>query len=91
MRVDEKIALDAFRRDDEPHVRLRRDVCATCTDRVCLRVCPGSLYEIAEGGGEVRVEWSGCLECGTCLVCCPRGAIDWSYPRGGFGVSYRHG
>jgi ferredoxin-like protein FixX len=24
-------------------------------------------------------------------VACPFGALVWSYPRGGFGVQYRHG
>ncbi|MBI4701760.1 MAG: 4Fe-4S dicluster domain-containing protein [Deltaproteobacteria bacterium] len=91
MRVDEKIALDAFRQDSEPHIRLRQERCAPCPDRVCLRVCPGGLYSLAETSGEVRVECSGCLECGSCLSSCIRGAIDWSYPRGGFGVRYRAG
>ena len=30
-----------------------------------------------------------CLECGTCLIICEKGALDWKYPRGGFGVRYR--
>lgn len=91
MRVDEKLALDAFKPDEEPHIRLRPEVCRTCRDRVCLRVCPGGLWTVVEGTDEVRVECSGCLECGSCVTCCPQGGIDWAQPRGGCGVRFRCG
>ena len=91
MRVDEKIALDAFKADSEPHIKVRQEVCGGCADRVCMRVCPAQLYSRVEETGEIRVECSGCLECGSCLVSCPRGALDWSCPHGGFGVRYRFG
>ncbi|MDH7479765.1 MAG: ferredoxin family protein, partial [Syntrophomonadaceae bacterium] len=42
--------------------------------------------------GEISFDCAGCLECGTCRVVCPRpGAIEWNYPRGGFGIVYRYG
>ena len=91
MRVDEKIALDAFRQDSEPHIRVNQERCRLCPERVCIRVCPGGLYSLLEPSGELRVECSGCLECGSCLSSCPRDALEWSYPRGGFGVRYRSG
>ena len=37
----------------------------------------------------MTVNWEGCLECGTCLICCDDRALTWTYPRGGFGVQYR--
>jgi len=91
MRVDEKIALDAFRADSEPPIKVRQELCRECPDRVCIRVCPGKLYSRVEETGELRVECSGCLECGSCLTCCTRGALDWSYPHGGCGVRFRCG
>jgi ferredoxin like protein len=91
MRVDEKIALDAFRQDEQPHIKLDAVKCRVCAVRVCVRVCPGHLYSVVEGSSDVRVECSGCLECGSCLTVCPHGAVDWSCPRGGCGVRYRHG
>jgi len=33
----------------------------------------------------------GCLECGSCRVVCPNGAVAWRYPRGGYGVQFRWG
>ena len=41
--------------------------------------------------GEMALEFGGCLECGTCMIACIDGALDWNYPRGGFGVQYRFG
>jgi ferredoxin like protein len=35
------------------------------------------------------VNWEGCLECGTCLMCCDHEALEWRHPRAGFGVQYR--
>jgi len=35
------------------------------------------------------VVYETCLECGTCYVVCDKEAVDWNYPRGGYGVCYR--
>ncbi|HVN95679.1 MAG TPA: 4Fe-4S dicluster domain-containing protein [Syntrophorhabdaceae bacterium] len=92
MRIDEKLALDAFKTDKESHIRIDHATCrAKCTTRYCLFVCPGHLYEYDEEHDEMKVEYAGCLECGTCMVACKEGAINWVYPRGEFGVQYRHG
>jgi len=56
-----------------------------------LYVCPGRLYSINQETGEMALEFGGYLECGTCLIACIDGALDWNYPRGGFGVQYRFG
>ena len=91
MRIDEKLALDAFRQDAEPHIKLVQERCRACMARVCIRSCPANLYALVEESGEMKVECSGCLECGTCLTVCPHEAVDWSPPRGGCGVRYRCG
>jgi ferredoxin like protein len=31
------------------------------------------------------------LECGTCRIACPHSALEWEYPRSGFGVQFRFG
>ncbi len=48
-------------------------------------------YSYNEALDEIVVEFAGCLECGTCMVACQEGAIDWAYPKGEFGVQYRYG
>ncbi len=92
MRVDEKLALDAFRKDKESHIKINHEICRTrCKIKYCLFVCPGHLYTLNEENNEIVVEYAGCLECGTCKVACIEGAIDWQYPNGEYGVQYRFG
>ncbi|MBA4390054.1 MAG: hypothetical protein C0399_03865 [Syntrophus sp. (in: bacteria)] len=92
MKIEEKLAIDAFKTDKESHIRINHDICRTkCTLKYCLSVCPGHLYEYNEEMKEITVEYAGCLECGTCRIACQKGAIEWVYPRGEYGVQYRYG
>ena len=87
--VDAKLGTDVFKLDQEPHIVIDVEKCRiVCTQRACLQVCPADLYEINDQG-EMTVNWEGCLECGSCLICCDEKALTWQYPRGGFGVQYR--
>ncbi|MEJ5375070.1 MAG: 4Fe-4S dicluster domain-containing protein [bacterium] len=92
MKTEEKLALDVFKVDEKSHILVDNRICrSVCKVRYCLRVCPAELYSYEPGQDEIRVEYAGCLECGTCLVACRPGAISWSYPKGGRGVQYRFG
>lgn len=56
-----------------------------------VSVCPAGCYAVADTG-QVEVTTDGCMECGTCRVVAePSGAIEWNYPRGGFGVLFKFG
>jgi ferredoxin like protein len=88
--VEEKLALDAIKPQDEPHIVLVEARCRACSVRPCLTACPAHLYTVSPETGEVVLEHAGCLECGTCLALCPE-HLSWSYPAGSFGVQYRHG
>jgi len=85
--IQEKLDRVRFRLDREPHIKLNPELCNLCEEKPCLWVCPAGLFTLSEG--EVLFSHEGCLECGTCRVACPKGAIEWRYPRGGFGVCYR--
>jgi ferredoxin like protein len=90
MSIDAKLGLDVFKLDKEPHILIHDDVCTSsqCRNRPCLTVCPADLYEL-DDQQKMVVNWEGCLECGTCLICCPWDALEWHYPRSEFGVQYR--
>ena len=76
--------------DDEKAIVLNREICASCSAKPCIFACPAGLYNLKDG--EISFDYAGCLECGTCRIVCPKaGAIQWQYPRGGFGVNYRYG
>ncbi|RLA85954.1 MAG: ferredoxin family protein [Deltaproteobacteria bacterium] len=90
MKVDEKLTKNFFKLSEKSHIEIEQSLCASCDPKVCIWVCPAGLYSITEDGRTV-VEYSGCLECGTCFIACPKGAIKWEHPVGGFGVQYRYG
>ncbi len=91
MDIAEKLTVNLMREDTESHIKIDHEKCKKCDTKPCLFVCPAKLYEKNEETGEIKVEHAGCLECGTCLITCPEGAIEWTYPKGGFGVQYRYG
>ena len=89
MGVDAKLGLDVFKLDKEPHIVINDAVCdESCPTRACLYVCPADLYEL-DDEKRMTVNWEGCLECGTCMICCEPKALKWTYPRSQFGVQYR--
>ena len=88
--IKAKLGLDTIKADSQKHIKVNPEICKGCTRRHCLVVCPAQVYKLNKEG-EIELDLDGCLECGTCKIACVKGAIDWSYPRGGFGVQYRYG
>jgi ferredoxin like protein len=89
--IEERLGLDKFTVDEEEaHIVLNKEVCASCATRPCTFVCPARLY--VWENEEMRFDYAGCVECGTCRVACPfaETAMTWNYPRGTFGISYRY-
>lgn len=92
MEAAELLSLNKFNVDeDSPHIVLNKEICQKCRDKPCLVVCPAVLYQLDQNG-EISFDYAGCLECGTCRVMCKnKGIMKWEYPRGTFGVNFRHG
>lgn len=87
--LDEKMRTVRFHVDDRPHIVVHAEVCQDCAVRACVYVCPANLFIPLDDGG-ILFNYEECFECGTCYVACNKeGAIEWSYPRGGFGVTFR--
>ncbi len=91
MTIEEKLSVDKFQVDEEhAHIRLDPAICKTCADKPCTWACPALLYKLENG--EVKFDYAGCLECGTCRLVCPKpGALTWEYPQATFGIQYRCG
>lgn len=87
--IEDKLIQTRFNVDITGHIRVNVEICRGCSDKPCLYVCPVRNYTLRNG--ELNFDWEGCLECGACRIACTTGAIDWNYPRGGFGVSWRYG
>lgn len=89
-----KIGLTEFRPDDTwQHVVIAApDNCRQCRDKNCLLVCPSGVFEWDNiPAHPVLVHYKQCFECGACRLACPAGAVEFSYPRGGYGVVFHHG
>ena len=89
MAIEDKLTTTRFNVNTEPHIRVDTEICETCLGKPCLYVCPVQNYVLRDG--KLEFSWQGCLECGACRIACTREAIDWTYPRGGFGVCLRYG
>lgn len=89
MIIDDKLALNLFHVDKEPHIKVNQEICLKCSLKLCTYMCPVENYKLENGN--IVFSWEGCLECGTCNIICDQGAVTWEYPRGGFGVIYRCG
>jgi ferredoxin like protein len=91
MKVEEKVALCAIKHDAKSHIEIDLAVCARCPTRICLRACPARLYTVEPETKQIKLDHTGCLECGTCLIICPLSAVTWRYPDGPYGIRYRCG
>lgn len=87
--IEDKLAVNKYDIDEEIHIRILEDVCKNCHKQTCVYTCPADCFKLREE--KITFSHEGCLECGTCLIICKEGAIDWALPRGGFGICYQYG
>lgn len=89
MRMEAKLGWNVFKLDKESHIQIDHELCRKrCGLKICLHICPADLYT-QDDEGNIKVDFEGCLECGSCLIVCPEGALTWKYPRAGQGVMYK--
>jgi ferredoxin like protein len=88
MSIEERLSTLHFTVDETPHIVVDGDRCRPCGTHSCLTFCPAQCFTAKDEGG-ISYYHVGCLECGTCLLLCAGEAITWSYPKGGYGISYR--
>ncbi len=89
MNIENIQQLTQFIIDEKPHIVIDKEICRSCDHRACVQSCPANCYTWNEETNLMSVVYETCLECGTCYVVCDKGAVDWTYPRGGYGVNYR--
>lgn len=91
--IERKLSLNTYNVDpDRAHIRIiDADICRVCVRQQCINGCPATCYT-PQQDGTVLFSYEGCVECGTCRIVCNEFTnIEWTYPRGGFGIQYRHG
>ena len=72
-----------------PHITMNDEICSRCLEKSCLNICPVDNFSLEEN--KVIFKWEDCVECGACRIACSRGSLNWNYPDGAFGISYRYG
>lgn len=89
--VDDKLAKVKYVPDEECHLNPDQAKCLICTSKVCTFVCPAKVYEWDEENKRLIIGYENCLECGACRVACEKKCIDWKYPKGTKGVTFKNG
>ena len=89
MNIDDLQQMTQFQVDEKSHIIIDKEICKSCDHRACVPGCPANCYTWDEETQLLSVVYETCLECGTCYVICDKGALDWAYPRGGYGVCFR--
>jgi ferredoxin like protein len=91
-KVEEKLYQNRYLVDEgKPHVHVKDPTKVTENLKSLVSCCPAGCWGMQEDGTIVST-LDGCLECGTCrILCAETDDLEWSYPRGGFGVLYKFG
>ena len=91
--LPDSLSLVKYRTDDGgSHLKVKdAEACRQCEMKPCIPRCCSEVYRWQDEDELLEVAYENCLECGVCKIVCPYGNIDWAYPRGGYGIVYKHG
>ena len=91
MNLDQKLYTLKYTPDNESHLNPDQSKCKNCISRNCTYICPAGVYEWNEEKQELIINFENCLECGACRIACEHKCIDWKYPKGTKGVTFKQG
>ena len=89
--IDDKLFKVKYTPDEESHLKPDQEKCLLCKSKVCTFICPANVYEWDEENKRLTVGHENCLECGACRIACEKKCIDWTYPKGTKGVTFKQG
>lgn len=89
--VDEKLFKVKYKPDDACHLKPDEKKCIICDSKICTYICPAKVYEWDEKQKKLIIGYENCLECGACRIACEKKCIEWQYPKGTHGVTFKHG
>lgn len=91
MTLDDKLFTIKYKPDELSHLKPDIEKCKDCVSKVCTTICPAKVYEWNDEDEKLTVNHENCLECGACRIACEQKCIDWEYPRGNKGVTFKNG
>lgn len=89
--IDDKLFKVKYSPDEESHLKPDNAQCQLCKSKVCTYICPANVYEWDEENKRLLVGHENCLECGACRIACEKKCIEWCYPKGTKGVTFKQG
>lgn len=90
--IEDRLFTIRYKADDKSHlIIMKQDVCADCREKPCNYFCPSDVYLWHDKDQMTSVAYESCIECGTCRIACPFYNIEWLYPKGGYGITYKYG
>jgi ferredoxin like protein len=90
--IEERLFTIRYKADDKSHLIINsQNVCETCESKECNFFCPSDVYLWHDTEKMTSVAFENCIECGTCRLACPFYNIEWVYPKGGYGITYKFG
>jgi len=89
--IDDKLSKVKYKPSQKCHLNPDFEKCKICKDKPCTYVCPANVYSWDEENQNLLVGYENCLECGACRITCEKCCIDWKYPEGGLGVTFKKG
>lgn len=90
--VADKLFTIRYKCDEQSHLIIKaQDTCLKCESKACNFFCPSDVYEWDKLLKKTDVAYENCIECGTCRIACPHDNIEWVYPKGGHGITYKFG
>ena len=87
-KIEDKLFTLKYKTDGINHLKPDESKCLQCVEKICTIICPANVYNYNEQEKKMTVSYEKCLECGACRIACRH--IEWVYPKGGMGVSFKH-
>lgn len=87
--LEEKLYTLKFKPDIYSHLKANQEFCKNCENKVCTTICPANVYDWLDAEQKLVINYENCLECGACRIACPHSAIEWRYPKGTCGVTFK--
>ena len=90
--IEERLFTIRYKADSVSHLIIKdQEVCLNCKTKECNWFCPSDVYLWHDIERMTSVAYENCIECGTCRIGCPLTNIEWVYPKGGYGITYKFG
>ena len=83
--LEDKLYTVKYTPDTTSHLKPNQKSCQECTSRICTKICPAGVYEWDENSKKLIVNYENCLECGE------DNSLEWEYPKGTKGVTFKLG